>query len=98
DGHVTGVQTCALPISSRIVKKQARESIESASIVAGILRTIVGQATAAIVLVAGLWFLDRYAPTVAAIQIKKDLYASLLSTVAQRSEERRVGKEWRQRG
>jgi hypothetical protein len=64
-------------------KKQARESIESASIVAGILRTIVGQATAAIVLVGGLWFLDRYVPTVAAIQIKTDLYASLLSTVAQ---------------
>lgn len=64
-------------------KKQVRESIESASILASMLRTIVSQATVAIVLVAALWFLDRYVPTVAAIPINKELYASLLSTMAQ---------------
>ena len=64
-------------------KKQARESVEAASIVAGILRTIAGQAIVAIGLIAGLWFLDRYVPTAATFPIKPDVYANLLSTVAQ---------------
>jgi hypothetical protein len=64
-------------------KKQARESVEAASIVAGILGTIVGQAIVAIGAISGLWFLDRYMPAAVTFPIKPDVYANLLSTVAQ---------------
>ncbi len=63
-------------------KKQLRESAESASIAGGILRTIVGQTLLAVVLVAGLWLIDGHIAKLIAIQINKDVYASLLSTLA----------------
>jgi len=56
---------------------------ESVSIVGGILWAIVGQTVLAVLLVASLWLLDQHNPKVMAIQINKDIYTSLLSTLAQ---------------
>src|SRR5574337_1515002 len=64
-------------------KKELRESTESVSIAGGILWAIVGQTVLAVLLVAGLWLLDQHNPKVVAIEINKDIYTSLLSSVAQ---------------
>src|SRR5690606_40378383 len=79
DFHVTGVQTCALPISYVVVRGEAGGTLFQGRIRVGALRLV------------GWLVLSALAPGAA------HLKAGWRRTGLTRSEERRVGKEWRAR-
>src|SRR5690625_6692613 len=78
DGHVTGVQTCALPIS------RAASSAGSSP----------SEFTGATTRISTPWLRRSW---MSLICLGSSLFA-LVTTSSARSEERRVGKEWRSRG
>src|SRR5690625_7811233 len=79
DGHVTGVQTCALPISAAFVTLQPGWTAEEADLKDHVLNRLEPHAHPRRV-----WTLPKLPLTGA--------------NKADRSEERRVGKEWGYRG
>src|SRR5207253_5804999 len=87
DGHVTGVQTCALPISNRRLKPGPKGPR------AELIRAVVEMKQRN-----PDWGCPRIAQQIALafhIQINKDVVRRILGHHYQRSEERRVGKEYR---
>src|SRR5205085_5089223 len=86
DLTVTGVQTCALPISFHDIKTiiEVKDEIP--------LWMIIGGAALLILLIVGIIYLVKYLK-----RRKKpsSVFKSKLSTLDERSEERRVGKECR---
>src|SRR5439155_6188972 len=83
DGHVTGVQTCALPISAargaRAERNEQREKHE---------RALHGMAPAS-----GTKFASNFPPRVIPSHLSSMTTRRSSSSSFQRSEERRVGKE-----
>src|SRR5690606_40808120 len=88
DFHVTGVQTCALPILLNIAEKKSKQRVVNAY---GSIPPFVNHLTA--YKLTG----NRYCLDTAIIQahdyISEQVYSK--NTEPVRSEERRVGKEWR---
>src|SRR5690606_40794474 len=83
DFHVTGVQTCALPISAAFRRAHAHiEGVETGAVVAAVGLEMLARE----IVVPGL------GPRSA---LDQRLPAQRLEAVHPRSEERRVGKEWR---
>src|SRR5439155_14541609 len=78
DGHVTGVQTCALPISAACRLERGREALRQLLFVEHLERGFGGAA------------LGGHVPS----QLGRRLFASRRQPGSTRSEERRVGKEW----
>src|SRR5690606_40348908 len=87
DFHVTGVQTCALPICETLLQAAVEEG-DHLSWCADRLRDLHSRPS----LLNPFWYAGSYALGVAA-GLYGDGYN--LGFVVERSEERRVGKEWR---
>src|SRR5690606_39670162 len=86
DFHVTGVQTCALPILNNYAYYLSIEGIELAKAETMISKVIELEPL-------NPTYLDTYAW----ILFKRENYLEALYFIEQRSEERRVGKECRYR-
>src|SRR5207253_7096953 len=80
DGHVTGVQTCALPISDLFIDAELRAEADDLDVEILVNRLEL--------------FAQRHEMVGAAHQAPKQAG----QFCDERSEERRVGKEWRSRG
>src|SRR5207253_6333685 len=92
DGHVTGVQTCALPISRRLVGKllELEAALEPASDVPVGAR-LCEKLRVSLTIFAGE---DGFSALLGrAVSLSRSDYPLL--EMVRRSEERRVGKEWR---
>src|SRR5207253_4718077 len=90
DGHVTGVQTCALPISGFLVERPVVLLVWLvglllvATLLAWVSRSAIRRADTSV----SLWLL-----ILAAVALASPLLLTLQQHPSPRSEERRVGKE-----
>src|SRR5205823_10882790 len=94
DKLVTGVQTCALPISIGMYKQHGWPFFLAVPV--GVVAGIVVGGLVEFLVIRRFWNTSRLIVTVASIGLAQVLgYIELRGS--KRSEERRVGKEWRSR-
>src|SRR5699024_11893553 len=88
DRNVTGVQTCALPISSTMISYINRDELEHGRFIGELFRAILSEHPEENTPEFTDWVYDHFRESV-------DLEIEWSSYVLERSEERRVGKECR---
>src|SRR5207253_7110758 len=89
DGHVTGVQTCALPISSAVLDTRTAFKSERTHLSTFASESLIGSAE--------LTFFRRLVHELLLSHHRERpiLRQRVVERLLSRSEERRVGKEWR---
>src|SRR5207249_5446783 len=91
DRNVTGVQTCALPICARVVAVTLRNGDRAAR---DVVERLLPREPLELVRAARIEFVERLDLL---RQFREARVRPALPTAPHRSEERRVGKEWRAR-